>query len=82
MRDARPPEDQVTVVWLRAGRESLSFEDCAAIWSNPDEVEDSGVDGGGGGAKVMDGEMGHGQNEGQVKRRRRGIADGNDCFGI
>ena len=45
------------------------FEDCAAIWSNPDKTKDSGVDGGGGGAKVVDGEMslGDGQNGGQVK---------------
>ena len=66
-----------------AGRAGV-FEDCAAIWSNPDETKDGGVDGGGGGTKVMDREMGLGdsQNGGQVKRRCRGIADSNDCFGI
>ena len=60
------------------------FEDCAAIWGNPDKTKDSGVEGGGGGAKVVDGEMslGDGQNGGQVKGRCRGIADSNDCFGI
>ena len=40
-----------------AGRAGV-FEDCAAIWSNQDETKDGGVDGGGGGAKVVDGEMG------------------------
>ena len=42
-----------SVVTGRAG----VFEDCAAIWSNPYETKDSGVDGWCGGAEVVDREV-------------------------
>ncbi len=66
-----------------AGRARV-FENGAAIGCDPYETKDSGVNGGIGGSEVVEREMGldDGQNRGQVKRQRRGVADGNDCLGV
>ncbi len=59
------------------------FEDSAAIRSEPDETEDSGVQGTRGGAEVVDGEQSLRKCEdfSEMGDRVRGVADSNDGGG-
>ncbi len=62
-----------------AGRAGV-LENGAAIGGNPDETEDSSVQGAGGGAEVVDGQQGLSKVEdfGEMKGGVGGIADSNN----
>ena len=60
------------------------FEDSSAIGCEPDETEDGSVEGWGGGAKVVDRQVGFGDlgDRGQMEGRVGSVADGNDGFWV
>ena len=66
-----------------AGRAGV-FENSASIGRDPNETEDGSVESRGGGAKVVNRQVGFIDlcNRGQMKRRVVSIADSDDGFGV
>ena len=66
-----------------AGRARV-LENSATIRSDPDETEDGSVECRGGGAKVVNGQVGFSDlgDRGQMKGRVWSVADSNDSFGV
>ncbi len=66
-----------------AGRARV-LKNSATIGSDPDETENGGVKVRGGGAKVVDRQVGFGDvgDRGQMERRVGCVADSNDGFGV